>query len=91
MLIVSESAKKELRKILSTNVDMPQARLRIIDRGQGKLGLGLDIEMPGDEVIKDESSGLLVVEHRLAASLNGVVLDVENAIKGPQLVLRGKN
>ncbi|MFQ5836024.1 MAG: hypothetical protein ACE5HR_08920 [bacterium] len=87
MLIVSEGAKKELKKILSASVDMPQARLRIIDRGQGRLGLGLDIEMPGDEIVEHEGSGVLVVEHGLATSLDGVILDVENAVEGTELVL----
>jgi len=87
MLIVSEGAKKELKNLLAASVDMPQARLRIVDRGQGRVGLGLDIEMPGDEVIEHEGAGVLVVEHGLATSLDGVILDVENTVEGTELVL----
>lgn len=87
MLIVSEGAKKELKKLLSASVDMPQARLHIIEREQGQLGLGLDIEMPGDEIVEHKGSGVLVVEHGLATSLDGLILDVENTVKGTQLVL----
>ncbi|MEE9399744.1 MAG: hypothetical protein V3V23_05700 [Dehalococcoidales bacterium] len=90
MLTVSDGAKKELKKLLSASVDMPQARLRIVDRGQGELGLDLDIEMPGDEVVEHEGSGVLVVEHGLATSLGGVILDVEKAVQGTELVICGK-
>lgn len=87
MINVTERACKELKKILTSSVDNWYARLRLISRGQGCLGLGIDIEMPGDEVVEHEGSGLLVVEHKLAASLEGVILDVEDNGEGTQLVL----
>ena len=87
MINVSERARQELKRILTSSVDNWYARLRLISRGQGRLGLGIDIEMPGDEVVEHEGSGLLVVEHELAASLEGVMLDVENNGEGTQLVL----
>jgi hypothetical protein len=48
---VTDKAKQTLGKILENSVDWPGARLRLMDRGQGKLGLGVDIEAPGDKVV----------------------------------------
>ena len=87
MINITERARKELKRILSSKVDYSCGRLRLVDRGQGNLGLGIDIELPGDEVVEYEGSGLLVVEHELAASLEGVILDVEDIGKCTQLVL----
>jgi len=87
MIDVTARARQELRRILSEKVDMPQARLRLIARGQGKLGLGIDIEMPGDQVVEHEGSRVLLVEDSLANSIEGVTLDVEDTAKGSQLVI----
>lgn len=87
MLDVTERARQELKRILSENIDMPQARLRIMDRGQGKLGLGVDIEAPGDRVVKYEGLTVLIVEPGLAANLKGVTLDVDDTSDGPNLVI----
>ena len=87
MINVTEGARQELRRILFTNVDMPQARLRLLSRGQGNLGLGIDIEMPGDELVEYDGSAVLVVEHGLASNLKGVTLDVDNTPNGPELVI----
>ena len=48
MVNVTERAKQELKTLLSKKVDWPQACLRLMDRGEGILGLGIDIEQPGD-------------------------------------------
>jgi len=87
MIGVTDRAKKELLKILFDKVDMPQARLRLTSGDQGQLGLGIDIEMPGDEILEYEGSRLLVVEQALAESLHGIVLDVDDTPGGPQLVI----
>jgi len=90
MINITRRARQELERILSTNVDMPQARLRLIERGQGKLGLGIDIEMPGDELVTHDGSAVLVVEHKLSASLEGVTLDAEGTDEGTQLIIYEK-
>jgi Fe-S cluster assembly iron-binding protein IscA len=87
MINVTEKAKPVLKRILTTNVDMPQGRLRLMDRGQGKLGLGIDIEMPGDELVEYDGSTVLVVENGLATNLKGVTLDAEDRVKGSELVI----
>ena len=90
MIDVTERARQELKRILSEKVDMRQACLRLIARGQGKLGLGIDIEVPGDQVVEYEGTKVLIVEPGLATNLKGVTLDVDNTSEGPELVISEK-
>ena len=87
MIGITDRAKQQLKKTLSDNVDMPQAGLRLVARGEGQLGLGIDVENPGDEVVEFEGSKVLMVEKNLAANLTGVTLDVEDTEEGAKLVL----
>jgi len=87
MINVTKQAKEALRKLLNTHIDMPQGRLRLMDRGQGKLGLGIDIEMPGDTLVKYEGATVLVVERELAQNLKGVTLDADGDAEGAELVI----
>ena len=89
MIDITERAKRELKRILSDNVDMPQGRLRLIDRGQGKLGLGIDIEMRSDYVVEYDGSHLLVVEPTLATRLKGIILDIDDTSGVGELVISG--
>jgi hypothetical protein len=57
---------------------MPQGRLRLIDRGQGRLGLDIDIEMPHDYSVEYEGSNLIVVEPELADRVKGFILDLDD-------------
>jgi Fe-S cluster assembly iron-binding protein IscA len=87
MIEVTSRAKEELRKMLTTTVDMPQARLRLLSRSKGQLGLGVDIEYPGDLVVEHDGIEVLIVEHELAYRLDGVTLDIEDTPEGPELVV----
>jgi Fe-S cluster assembly iron-binding protein IscA len=87
MLIVTEQAKDELKKLLTAKVDWPGARLRLMDRGEGRLGLGVDIESPGDIILEHEGVRLLLVEAGLASKLDGVTLDVDRGADGAELVV----
>jgi len=84
---VTERAKQELKGLLSQKVDWPQARLRLIDRGQGILGLGIDIELPGDQVVEYQGIKVLNVEPELAAKVKGITLDVDDTPYGLELVV----
>ncbi len=90
MLKITERAKQELKKILDISVEMPQARLRLCDRGRGELGLGIDIEESEDRVVEYEGSRILVVKRQLAAKLRDITLDVDETSAGPQLVICGE-
>jgi Fe-S cluster assembly iron-binding protein IscA len=90
MVSVTENACRELKRILSEKVDWPGARLRLVDRGQGILGLGIDIELSGDQVVEYEGIRVLIVESELATKLKGITLDVDYKPDGAELVLSGK-
>ena len=90
MLSVTEGACRELKRMLSDKVDWPGARLRLVDRGQGNIGLGIDIETPGDHVVEYEGIRVLVIEPELATNLTGIALDVDETPTGNELVITGK-
>ena len=87
MIVVTERAKQELKRILSTKVDNWYAALRLKAVGEGQLGLGIDVEMPGDHVVEYEGSKLLLVEPGLDSSLKEVTLDIEDTNSGSILVI----
>ncbi len=90
MVSVTEGARKELKRMLSEKVDWPGARMRLVDRGQGNIGLGIDIEVPGDHVVEYEGTKVLIIESELATNLTGITLDVDDTPAGAELVLSGK-
>jgi len=91
MINITKQAKQELRKILAKKVDWPGARLRLMDRGQGKLGLGIDIEAPGDHIVEYEGIKVLIVEPELAINLKGVTLDIDDTPEGAELIISEKS
>ncbi len=86
MVNITDRAARALVKLLRDTVDIPQARLRIVDRGYGIIGLGIDIETPSDYVIEYKGSSVLVVEKKLAESLKETTLDIEYSPEGPEFV-----
>ena len=87
MIGITERAKKELQKLLTESVEHPNACLRLRTNDEGRLGLGIDIETPGDKVVEYEGSKLLVVEAGLANSLENIAIDVEDSDEGSQLII----
>jgi Fe-S cluster assembly iron-binding protein IscA len=87
MIEVTQRAKEELKGLLTSNVDHPEACLRLRTNEEGRLGFGIDIEMPGDQVVEYEGSKLLVVEAELANSLENMAIDVEDSDEGGRLVI----
>ncbi len=89
MITVTEDAKKVLKNILLTKVDNYFACLRLTSPGDGDLGIGIDVEQPGDEAVEYEGAKLLLVERELAAKLGDVTLDADDTPDGPELVFAG--
>ena len=87
MINVTEGAKKELERLLTTTVNWPEARLRLIDRGNGVLGMGVDIETPGDEIVEYEGKPVLVIEPRLGNNQEGITLDVDETAGIVEIVI----
>jgi Fe-S cluster assembly iron-binding protein IscA len=87
MINITEPAKVEMKRLLTAKVSWPGARLRLLDRGEGKLGLGIDIESKGDHVVEYEGTKLLIVEAGLASRLKQVTLDVDHTMQGTEFVI----
>jgi hypothetical protein len=87
MIQITDSAKAELRRLLDAKVDWPGARLRLLERSGGALGLGIDIAGEGDRVVEYEGDALLVIEGGLADRLERVLLDVDATDDGVVLVI----
>jgi Fe-S cluster assembly iron-binding protein IscA len=90
MITVTEGACRELKRMLFEKVDWPGARLRIVDRGQGDIGLGIDIEAPNDHVVEYKGTRVLIIEPELATNLTGITLDIDEKPAGAELILSGK-
>ena len=87
MINVTERAKEELRSLLLRSVDWPGARLRLLEKDSGKLGLGVDIEGASDEVLEHDGERILIVEGALASRLDDITLDVDDTPDGIELVI----
>ena len=89
MIQVTTRAKQELKKILSLfeNADLLNARLRLMDRGEGNLGIVADIELPEDRILEYDGTKVLVIEPELAKNLQEVTIDIDDTPDGPELVV----
>ena len=87
MLQIADGAKAELKRLLTSNVGWPEARLRLLERSSGALGLGIDIAAAGDHVVEYEGDELMVIDGRLANRLERVMLDVDKTADGVMLVI----
>ena len=87
MIGVTEQAKQELKKILSTNTEEPEACLRITYDDQGHFDIAIDMEREGDQAIEHEGSKLIVVEKEVADSLPGITIDIESTPEGNSFII----
>ena len=88
MLVVTEGAKNELKKILYEKVDHPLAGIRLLSGAQpDNFGLSIDIEVPDDQVIEHDGSKVLLIDGELSERLDGDILDVEDTASGKSFVV----
>lgn len=87
MIYVTSEAKQELKNLLSADHNVPRAYLRIMDKGEGKLGLDTDIMRPDDQVVEQDGIVLLIAEPRFASALDNVSLDAYATSDGHRLVI----
>jgi len=91
MLTVTDNAKKRLKEIVSAKVNNPQDCLRLITSGPaGQYGFSIDREMPGDQIVEHKGTKVLLVEGQLADRLEGLTLDIEDTVNGPDLAISQK-
>lgn len=88
MIVVTDQARTELKKLLSDNSEGEGSLLRLTANDEGQLGLIIDSEQPGDDTVEHEGTKVFAIEKELAGHLDGVTLDVEDTPEGPMLMLR---
>lgn len=86
-LMVTERASAHLRTLLESIEHEPDQLLRVAVSDAGSLGLVLDSQREGDQVIEHENTPILVIEAALSEFLSGAVLDVKDTPEGPRLSL----
>ena len=87
MLVVTESAKQLLKNTLRLHSDDPEISLRLSMDPGGQLGLKLGSKIEGDQVVEHEGAKVLLVAPELTPALEGVTLDVQDTVDGPELVV----
>jgi Fe-S cluster assembly iron-binding protein IscA len=87
MLEVSERARAELKKVLDTAACEPDHSLRLAITGPDQLGLGVDVERPGDEVYEYEGDTVLMVDQNIAELVKDRRLDVSETEEGRKLTI----
>jgi hypothetical protein len=87
MIYVTNEARQELRNLLPADRGAPEAYLRIIDRGQGKLELDTGKKGPDDQVVEYDGTVILIAEPRFASDCDNVSLDVYDTSEGHRFVI----
>lgn len=87
MLTVTESAKQLLKETLQAHTDDPEVGLRLSPGEPGQLGIVLDREAEGDQVVEHEGAKVLLVASELAPAVDGVTLDIQETTDGPKLAV----
>lgn len=91
-MIVTDEAKNKLKETLLANTNDPEVCLRLVMNSPPKLGLALglvlDKEAEGDEVIEHEGSKILLIGKEMADTGNNFTLDSQDTPdgEGKQLV-----
>lgn len=87
MITVTERAMVALQDLLHQKVNVPLACLRMTLNENGGLGLGIDVEVAGDQSVVFGGETILIINERLAAKLDNMVMDFEETEDGRELVL----
>jgi len=88
MLTVTEKAKQELKKMLLNRSEDTNKALRIEFKEPAQVGLVVDEEKEGDQVIQLGDMNILLIGEDVAQIFDGVVLDVREDQNGSKLVVR---
>jgi hypothetical protein len=75
MVLVTERATAELRRLLADNFARPHQSVRLRLDQAGDLVMTIDVPHLGDSIIRRDSIPLLIVDRRLAKRLAQRVLD----------------
>ena len=78
MVKVTDKAKEELKKLLLLRAEDPETGIRLSYGALGQFGLVLSREKDGDDVVRCDSSKVLLVGNEFMGLLDGITIDVEN-------------
>jgi len=88
MVTVTEAAREELLLILeSAATQEPGVGLRMVPGRQGNIGLVLDTEKEGDQVVEHEGAKVLLVDEEVSKALKGWIVDYQDHPEGRRLVV----
>lgn len=87
MLNVTEKAAAALSESLDANRENDSDVLRLT-QAAGGMGLALDQEHEGDQVIEHEDRKVLVVDPEVADALDGTTIDIVDTPEGQRLVVQ---
>lgn len=87
MILVTESAKEELKRMSAELLDQEGSTLRLVANQEGQLGLVADNERDGDQLVEHQGGTILVVGRELSLALEGLGLDCQDSGDGPHLIL----
>jgi Fe-S cluster assembly iron-binding protein IscA len=88
VLNVTEKAVDILANSLEASEATEEQSLRLARTPQGEVGLAIDEEREGDQVVKQEERAILVLDEEIATVLDGATLDVSDSPEGQRLTLR---
>ncbi len=87
MLNVTEKAAASLKDSLELSRRGESDVLRLTPRAEG-LGLALDEEREGDQVVVYEESTVLVIQPDLSQELDGATVDLVDTPEGGRLIIQ---
>lgn len=88
MVTVTEDAKEELRRALSSaNITDPELGLRLVRGPTGRIEVVLDREKQGDQVVEHEGSKVLLIDEEMAIALQSLTIACEDSPEGRCLVV----
>lgn len=87
MVTVTDQAAQELRNILADTAMKPEQALRLVMRPGGGLGLGLDEEHEGDQVVTADGEKILLVAPSVVEALGEATIATQETSGGQMLVV----
>ena len=87
MFTVTESAKQVLKDTLVAHTDDPENVLRLSVTPPGQLGIVVDKETEGDQVIEHEGAKVLLLSSEVVTAVEGLTLDAQDTAEGPKLIV----
>ena len=87
MLMVTENAKRHLKRLLMTNTSDTNLGIRLRVNTGMQLGVLLDREVDGDYVVEHEGARVMIVGPELFPLVDVAVLDTEMNGTVPSLVI----